>query len=184
MTVAPAFISGVCVMEPAVHSDQRGYLFRTFCRPTLLKAGFSLGEIVQSNISFSRQGGTFRGFHFQWPPHAEEKVVTCLQGEIMDYVVDLRKGSATFLKHFSVVLSQQNRRSILIPKGCAHGFVTLQPDCQLMYLHTEAYQPAFEGGINLAEPRLGITLPRTVAEISERDRKHALLSDDFDGIEL
>ncbi|MFN5169119.1 MAG: dTDP-4-dehydrorhamnose 3,5-epimerase family protein [Cyclobacteriaceae bacterium] len=184
MTVTPAFIKGVCVIEPTVHGDQRGYLFRAFCRPTLHEAGFSLGEIVQSNISFSHQAGTFRGFHYQLPPHAEEKVVTCLQGEILDYVVDLRKGSSTFLKNYSVVLSEQNRRSILIPRGCAHGFITLQPDCQLMYLHTAAYQPAFERGVNLNEPRLGIALPRPVAEMSERDRQHALLAHDFDGIEL
>ena len=184
MKITEISIQGAYFLEPTKHEDARGYFYRGFCKQTLSDAGIPVGDIVQINHSFSVKKGTFRGFHYQLPPFAEEKIVTCLQGEVLDFVLDLRKGSSTFLKHDSVTLSEKNNRSMLIPKGCAHGFITLTEDCKLLYLHTAVYQPEFERGISISDPRIGVKLPIGIEEISERDQHHALLNENFEGIEL
>ena len=125
-----------------------------------------------------------RGLHFQYTPHAETKLVSCLQGEIFDVAVDLRRDSPTFLHWHGVVLSAQNRKSLLIPEGFAHGFQTLSEDCELIYLHTVAYHPEAEGALNVTGPKLGIAWPLAITEISERDRNHKLIEQDFQGIIL
>ena len=125
-----------------------------------------------------------RSLHFQYPPHAKIKLVSCLQGEIFDVAVDLRQNSPTFLQWHGVVLSAQNKQSLLIPEGFAHGFQALSQDCELIYLHTAAYHPEAEGALNVADPRLNIAWPLAITEISERDRNHKLIEQDFQGIIL
>ncbi len=184
MKITETSIRGAWYWEPLKREDSRGYFYRGFCRQELNDAGISLGEIVQINHSFSVKKGTFRGFHYQVPPFAEEKIVTCLEGEVLDIILDIRKGSETFLQTESVVLSEKNNRSVLIPKGCAHGFITLSENCKLLYLHTAFYKPEFERGISISDPRISVKLPVTIEEISERDQHHALLSQNFEGIQV
>ena len=110
--------------------------------------------------------------------------MSCLRGEIFDVAVDLRRGSPTFLKWHADILSAANHRSLLIPAGFAHGFQALTDDCELLYLHTAAYEPAAEGGLNPADPRLSVRWPLDVVAMSDRDRSHPLLTAAFDGLDL
>jgi dTDP-4-dehydrorhamnose 3,5-epimerase len=120
--------------------------------------------------------------HFQYPPHAETKIVSCLKGEIFDVAVDIRSDSATFLRWHGEALSAANGKSLLIPEGFAHGFQTLTDDCEVLYLHTAPYAPSKEGALNLRDPHLGITWPLAITEMSDRDRSYPFLSADFPGV--
>jgi dTDP-4-dehydrorhamnose 3,5-epimerase len=184
MNITPTSIAGAYYWEPSKREDSRGYFYRGFCRQELMDAGVQIGEIVQINHSFSTKKGTFRGFHYQLPPFAEEKIIACLEGKVCDFILDLRKGSETFLKNEAVVLSEKNNRAVLIPKGCAHGFITLTENCRLLYLHTAFYKPEYERGIAVSDPRVGVELPMPIEEISERDQHHPLLTENFEGIQL
>ncbi|WP_312858585.1 dTDP-4-dehydrorhamnose 3,5-epimerase [Rhizobium sp. G21] len=114
---------------------------------------------------------------------ADAKLVTCLRGAVLDVAVDIRKGSPTFLQHFAAELTADNCASLLIPEGFAHGFQALSDDVQLLYAHSAPYQAESEGALNLADPRLGVDWPLPLANLSERDRTHPLLGEDFEGIE-
>lgn len=184
MKITETSIKGAYYWGPIRREDSRGYFYRGFCKQELRDAGINVGEIVQINHSFSVKKGTFRGFHYQLPPFAEEKIIACLEGEVLDFVLDLRKGSGTFLKHDAIVLTEKNNRSILIPKGCAHGFITLTENCKLLYLHTAFYKPEFERGVSISDPRVNVKLPVPIAEISERDQHHVLLNENFEGIKV
>lgn len=184
MKITPTSIRGACYWEPLKREDNRGYFYRGFCKQVLSDNGIHIGEIVQINHSFSVRKGTFRGFHYQLPPHAEEKIVTCLDGEVLDFILDLRKGSETFLKNETVTLSAKNNRSVLVPKGCAHGFITMTQNCRLLYLHTAFYNPEFERGIAHTDPRIDIKFPFSIEEISERDQRHPPLTENFEGIQI
>jgi dTDP-4-dehydrorhamnose 3,5-epimerase len=179
----PTPLFGLTLVQRKVTEDHRGFLSRFYCADEVRK--FSLNKpVVQINHTLTRNKGALRGLHFQYPPHAETKLVSCLQGEIFDVAVDLRRGSPTFLHWHSVILSARNRQSLLIPEGFAHGFQALSEDCELIYLHTAAYQPESEGALNVADPKLGIDWPLAIIEISERDRNHKLIEQDFQGITL
>jgi len=128
--------------------------------------------------------GAVRGMHFQYPPHAEVKIISCLKGKVWDVAVDLRKGSPTFLQTHSVTLSEDVPQSYLIPKGFAHGFQTLTPDCELIYFHTADYNAAAEAGLNALDPRLDIQWPIAITERSKRDEQHPMLTDCFVGIDV
>ncbi|UZR28718.1 dTDP-4-dehydrorhamnose 3,5-epimerase family protein [Methylococcus mesophilus] len=174
-------LAGLALIQRQPIGDHRGYLERLFCRDELdeLLQGRS---IVQINHTYTAKAGTVRGMHFQHPPHAEMKVVTCLRGEVFDVAVDLRQGSPTMLHWHAEHLSADNHRSLLIPEGFAHGFQTLTDDCELIYLHTAAYQPQAEVGLNPLDERLDIIWPLPFTEMSDRDRGHALISDEFAGL--
>ncbi len=176
-------IGGVHEVVAIPHEDARGRFARLFCTREL--AGIQ-GEraIVQVNHSLTRRKGALRGMHFQHPPHAEAKWVRCLRGRVFDVVVDLRRGSPTFLKWHAVELSARRQNALFVPEGCAHGFQTLEDDCELLYLHTAHYAPGHEGGVRWNDPRVGIAWPLPVAEISRRDEAHPLLGEDFLGIEI
>jgi dTDP-4-dehydrorhamnose 3,5-epimerase len=176
-------LTGLTLVQRTAIEDQRGFLSRFFCADEFRAAGLG-NPIVQINHTLTRNLGTVRGMHFQYPPHAETKLVSCLQGEIFDVAVDLRRGSSTYLQWHGVRLSARNRLSLLIPEGFAHGFQTLTEDCELIYLHTEAYHPESEGALNAADPKLGIAWPLAISEISERDRNHKSIEQDFQGIVL
>jgi dTDP-4-dehydrorhamnose 3,5-epimerase len=128
--------------------------------------------------------GTVRGLHFQRPPHAEAKLVTCLHGQVFDVAVDLRAGSPTFLQWHAEELTESNGRSLLIPEGFAHGFQTLSEHCELLYVHSATFVPSSEGGINAHDNAIGVDWPLPIAELSERDASHPLLDAEFGGLKL
>lgn len=176
-------IKGVYIAEAIPHSDERGYFARVFCKQEFPQAGFS-GNWVQINHSYNRVAGTFRGFHFQLPPSEETKLIRCVSGAITDFVLDLRKGSKTFLKTLAVDLSRENQRMVLVPPGVAHAFLTLKDDSDVIYHHSQYYNKDLERGVRHDDPKISFKVPSPVQVISERDRSHPLLPADFAGIEL
>lgn len=174
-------IAGLKVVQRRPVGDHRGLLERMFCSESLaaLTSGASVAQI---NRTLTERRGTVRGLHFQMSPHAEIKFVSCLRGRIFDVAVDLRRGSATFLRWHSEVLSEDNHRTLVVPAGFAHGFQALTDGCELLYLHTYAYQPASERGLNARDPLLAINWPEDIVEMSARDASHALLTREFDGV--
>lgn len=181
MKIEETSVKGVFIAEAVPHEDDRGYFARVYCKKEFVQAGFA-GEWVQINHSYNRHAGTFRGFHYQIPPSEETKLIRCVSGAITDYVLDLRKGSATFLKSLSVELSPENKRMLLIPPGVAHAFFTLKDDTDVIYHHSQFYDKDLERGVRHDDPLLGFKLPAPVRTISERDRSHPPLSPGFDGI--
>ena len=179
--VLPTPLTGLTLLERQVIADARGFLSRLYCAEELRKAGIDK-PIAQINHTLTRTSGTVRGMHFQYPPHAEVKLVTCLKGEILDVAVDVRRDSPTFLSWHGEILSETNRRSLLIPEGFAHGFQALSENCELLYLHTAAYRAEAEGALNVADPRLKITWPLPIRELSDRDRAHPFVGADFPGV--
>lgn len=175
-------IAGLMLVQRQRTEDQRGFLSRFYCAEEFASAGMRKA-ISQINHSLTRRKGAVRGMHFQHPPHAETKVVSCLHGEVFDVAVDLRKNSPTFLQWYGEVLSAQNQRSMLIPEGFAHGFQALADDCEILYLHTAAYQQTAEAALNATDPKLAIAWPLEISEMSDRDRNHAMLTAGFEGIE-
>lgn len=157
---------------------------RVFCQRELDGQGMPNVEFVQINHSFNLRRGTVRGLHYQVPPSAETKLIRCIRGAVMDFIVDVRTGSPTFLQWISVELSAENLRMILIPEGFAHGFQTLEDNTELLYHHTEYYAPEHERALNIFDPLLNIRLPLPVSIMSERDRTHPLLTTTFEGIYL
>ena len=174
---------GLKLVERQSLGDSRGFLSRLFCAEELATAGWSQ-PVAQINHTHSAHRGTVRGMHYQMPPHAEMKLVSCIQGEVWDVAVDLRSGSPTFLHWHAELLSATNNRALLIPEGFAHGFQALSDDCELLYLHSQPYTPTYEAGFNPEDPMLAIYWPLDVAEISARDRQHVLLTPDFKGMTI
>jgi dTDP-4-dehydrorhamnose 3,5-epimerase len=140
--------------------------------------------IRQINYTSTANKGTIRGLHFQFPPGAEMKIISCLKGEVFDVAVDLRKDSPTFLEHYSTILSAKRFSSLVISEGFAHGFQALTNECEMLYFHTADYQPASEGALNALDPRLGILWPITITERSKRDEQHPMLTAKFVGIDV
>lgn len=176
-------LAGVRLIQRQRLGDSRGSLERVFCAEEL--ATVCAGKpIVQINRTVTSRRGTVRGMHFQKPPHAELKIITCVRGEVFDVAVDLRRGSPTFLQWHGEILSAGNVRSIAIPEGFAHGFQTLTDDCEMLYLHTAAYHPESEGALHHKDPRLNIQWPLEVSEVSARDSAHPLLTSGYEGITL
>lgn len=176
-------ITGLKVIERKPISDHRGFLARIFCADQLRGAGWKK-PIVQINQTMTKKRGTVRGMHFQNVPHSEMKLVSCLQGEVWDVAVDLRRNSPTFLRWHAEKLSSENCRAMLIPEGFAHGFQTLTNNCELLYLHSEPYIHESESGIQPTDPSIGVLWPLDFYEISDRDLGHTLLNDQFIGIQL
>lgn len=176
-------ISGLRIVEHTPLSDERGFLTRLFCAEELQAAGWNR-PIAQINQTMTRRVGAVRGLHFQFPPHAEMKLVNCIRGEVWDVAVDLRRGSRTFLKWFGANLSPDNGRALLIPEGFAHGFQTLTPDCELIYFHSCAYHLDSESGVHPEDSRVAVGWPRPITEMSARDRGHPMLPPDFQGIAI
>ncbi len=176
-------ISGLTIIQRKPIEDDRGFLSRFYCAEEFREAGLHK-PIAQINHTFTREKGTVRGLHFQYSPHTEAKVVSCLKGEIFDIALDIRQDSPTFLCWHAETLSMANKKSLLIPEGFAHGFQTLTEDCELFYMHTESYVPGAEGGLNVLDTRFAINWPLKISEISDRDRNHHMLEDDFEGIML
>ena len=183
MKMMPTRIDGAVIVETTPVNDQRGAFVRYYCENDLASA-VGKRRIVQINHSTTRAVGAVRGLHFQYPPHAEMKMIRCLRGRVWDVAVDLRAGSPTFLQWHAEELSPENARMMVIPEGCAHGFQVMEQDSELLYLHTAFYAPGSEGGILFSDPRLKIAWPLPVTDLSERDRDHPLITPAFAGLTL
>ncbi len=181
LELTPTPIAGLMSVQRKLIGDARGFLDRIFCETELTPA-LKGDRIAAVNRTLTAKRGTIRGMHFQFPPHCEDKLVSCLRGEVFDVAVDLRAGSPTFLAWHAEILSAGNHHSLLIPKGCAHGFQALTDDCELLYLHTAGYHPESEGGLDALDPRLGIQWPLPVTDRSARDQSHRPLDAAFDGM--
>lgn len=174
-------LAGLLVLERQPLRDERGFLERMFCAETFSRWGVT-GPIAQINHTLTLPTGTVRGLHFQTPPHAETKIVSCLAGRIFDVAVDIRRDSPTFLKWHSEILSADNHRSLLIPPGFAHGFQALTDDCRLLYLHTAPHVPEAEAGLHAEDPAVGVAWPLPVVGLSPRDRAWPAAARSFAGI--
>ena len=179
--VQPTKLAGLQVITRQPIVDSRGWFERTYCFDTFTQLGINK-TISQINRSFTLQKGSVRGMHFQTTPFAETKFVSCLKGEVFDVAVDLRAGSPTFLEWHGEVLSADNQRSLLIPEGFAHGFQTLSADCEMLYLHTQKFDPASSSGINPLDLRLAIDWPLVITEMSEGDRHRPMMLPTFEGL--
>ncbi len=182
-TIIETGVTGLRIVERQRLGDERGFLARLFCAEELAPAGWDK-PIAQINHTWTRTRGTVRGLHFQRPPHAEMKLVTCLRGAVWDVGLDLRAGSPTFLHWGAVELSADNGRALLIPEGFAHGFQALTDDCELLYLHSAPYAAQAEAGLSATDPALGIGWPLPIALRSERDLRHPGLTPEFTGLDL
>jgi dTDP-4-dehydrorhamnose 3,5-epimerase len=181
--VSGTTLADLRVVERKPIGDSRGFLCRIFCNEELSAAGWP-GGVAQINHTLTEKRGTVRGMHFQRPPHAEFKLVSCIRGEVWDVAVDLRANSPTFLQWHGEHLSAENHRALLIPVGFAHGFQTLSDGVELLYCHSAPYVPAAESGLTPTDQRLGISWPLPIAEMSVRDSGHALLTKQFEGLSL
>lgn len=172
---------GLLVLHKKRMQDHRGFFERVYCSQDL--AGVLAGRsIAQVNRSMTAKPGSVRGMHFQRPPYAELKIVSCIKGSIFDVAVDLRRGSPTYLQWHAQVLSDDNGAVLVIPEGFAHGFQTLQPDCEMLYFHTAPYAPDYEAGLNVNDPALAIAWPAAIGEMSERDAAFPTVAQGFEGL--
>lgn len=163
---------GLHVIEPGVFPDARGYFLETYNKKGFEAIGLGHLNFVQDNLSKSSKG-VLRGLHFQGPPFAQGKLVTVLEGEVLDVAVDIREGSATYGKHYSVLLSEENHRSFYVPEGFAHGFLVLSDTCIFSYKCTNFYNKASEGGLMWNDPSLDIDWKVDAPIISEKDSFYA-----------
>jgi dTDP-4-dehydrorhamnose 3,5-epimerase len=178
----PTSIADLMIVQRTRFEDKRGFLSRLYCAEEFGAIEIRK-DIAQINHTLTRRRGAVRGMHFQSPPHAEQKYVTCMRGSIFDVAVDMRKNSVTFLKWHGEVLSAENQRSLLIPEGFAHGFQALEDDCEIIYLHSVPYAQESESALNALDPMLGISWPLDIGEMSDRDRSHPMLTAAFEGVD-
>lgn len=176
-------VAGLLVIERRAIADARGSFSRLFCSEELRESGWP-HPIAQINHTITKRRGAVRGLHFQRPPHAETKQVTCMRGEVWDVAVDLRWNSPTFLRWHAEKLSLENRRSFIIPPGFAHGFQALTDDVELIYFHSAAYTPDHEAGLDVRDTKLAISWPLPIAELSPRDQAHPAIEPGFEGVKL
>ena len=176
MRITELPLKGAYTIDLEIQEDNRGFFARFYCKEEFEKKGLCTNW-VQINTSLSRNKGTFRGLHYQYPPMAEAKIVRCLRGAIWDVIVDLRANSPTYGKWYGKNLNEENRTMIYIPKGFAHGFQTLTDNVEQLYLHSEFYNLEHEGGLRHDDPALKIPYPLPVSEISEKDQNLPLLAE-------
>ena len=171
MQVETLAIPEVKVLIPKKFGDRRGFFSEVYSARTLAEAGID-AAFVQDNHSFSALAGTVRGLHFQTPPRAQDKLVRVVRGSVFDVAVDLRRSSPTYGRHVSAVLSATAWNQILIPVGFAHGFMTLEPDTEVLYKVSDYYAPGNDAGLLWSDPGLGIRWPRPESEaaLSDKDR--------------
>jgi dTDP-4-dehydrorhamnose 3,5-epimerase len=170
-------IPGAFIIDIEAREDDRGFFARAWCRREFETRGL-MGRIEQVNIAHNRRRHTLRGLHFQAPPHEEEKVIRCVRGAVHLVLVDLRRDLSSYKRQFSVALSGDNYRMMVVPKGCANGYLTLADDSELLYFMSAFYTPGAERGIRWNDPRLGMEWPVSEpAVISPKD----LSWPDFEG---
>lgn len=169
-------IPGVVILEPKVFGDHRGWFTETYAYNTLKDLGIDV-TFVQDNQSYSKEKGTLRGLHFQQNPMAQTKLLRCTRGKILDVAVDIRKGSPTYLKWVSVELSAENKRQLFMPKGFAHGFVTLTEDVEVQYKVDAYYAPECDRSIRFDDPSIGVDWGVSDPILSQKDMNAPLLCD-------
>lgn len=162
-------LPGATIVDIERREDARGYFGRTYCEREFEANGLPTG-MVQTNMSLTRRAGTLRGMHYQMAPNAEDKLVRCVQGAIWDAIVDIRPESPTYCQWIGVELSEANGRMLLVPKGFAHGFVTLTDDAAVTYQVSAFYSPQSERGARHDDPAFGIAWPVPVIDMSDKDR--------------
>lgn len=162
-------LAGAYLIELEEHADERGFFARTFCRDEFVKHGLN-PVVAQSSISYNRRRGTLRGLHLQAAPHEETRLVRCTRGRIFDVVVDLRPKSPTRHGWYSAELSVANRRQVYVPEGFAHGFQTLEDNCEVLYDISVPFVPGSVRGYHYASPAFEVKWPMPPTCISERDR--------------
>lgn len=170
MIINKTKIEGVYVIEPQPREDSRGYFARVFAKEELEKEGVSF-PIVHINRSKTMEAGTIRGIHYQKTPHQEDKIIQCLEGKIFDIAVDIRPKSKTYGQWVGEILNPENKKMLLVPKGCAHAFQTLKENTVVEYFVTQYYAPDFENGIRYNDPFFKIKWPIEKAIVSEKDGK-------------
>lgn len=171
MKISKTKIEGVYIIEPEPREDSRGYFARIFAKEELKKAGINF-SIVHINRSLSKEKGIIRGMHYQSSPFGEDKIVQCLEGRIFDVALDLRKNSKTFGQWVGQILDSKNKKMMLTPKGCAHGFQTLEKNSLAQYFATQVYSPNHERGIRYNDPRFSIKWPIKKAILSDKDKNY------------
>jgi dTDP-4-dehydrorhamnose 3,5-epimerase len=178
LEVEDTAIPAVKIVTPKKHGDARGFFSEVYNKSVFRAAGLNL-DFVQDNHSFSAVVGTLRGLHFQTPPFAQDKLLRVARGRILDVAVDIRRSSPTFGKHVAVELSADNWRQLLVPVGFAHGFVTLEPDTEVLYKTTALYSPANDRGVAWDDPDIGIAwpLPFGGPTLSDKDKRWPRLKD-------
>lgn len=164
-------LQGAYILELEKREDERGYFARSWCEREFRDHGLD-ARIAQCNISLNRKKGTLRGMHYQIRPFEESKLVRCTRGALYDVIVDLRPGSSTFANHLGVELTPDGGRMLFVPKGFAHGFLTLEDETEVFYMISEFYAPDQARGFRWDDPAFGIRWPGKVAVISARDRNY------------
>lgn len=177
MIFEPLNVSGAWLVSQERFEDERGYFARTWCSEEFAAQGLE-AELVQCSVSFNRQRGTLRGMHFQHSPFGEVKLVRCTRGAVFDVIVDVRRGSSTFLQYAGVELTEQNGRALYIPKGFAHGFLTLEDDSEVFYQMSNVYEPSAAAGFRYDDPAFAIRWPAKVVVVKDRDAEYADFSID------
>jgi dTDP-4-dehydrorhamnose 3,5-epimerase len=176
MNIISTKLEGLFIVEPDVHGDNRGFFMESYSRAKFIELGIK-HEFVQDNHSLSVETGVLRGLHYQLNPKAQTKLVRVASGAIYDVAVDIRKDSSTFGQWVGVILSEDNKRQLLVPQGFAHGFCTIVPNTQVLYKVDEYYSPEHDRGILWSDPAIGIDWPTSKPILSDKDQKHPLLKD-------
>lgn len=169
MKFTPGTIDGVWLIDLEPRADERGFFARTWCQKELESQGLST-RIAQANTGFSPRRGTLRGMHYQDAPDAEVKLIRCTRGAVYDVIVDLRPDSPTHCAWMGVELSARNGRSLYAPEGCAHGYLTLEDDSEVLYFASQFYAPASARGVRYDDPAFGIAWPGSIELVSAQDR--------------
>lgn len=174
---------GLKIIHRHKFEDSRGFFSRLFCEEEMASMGW-IQSICQINHTYTAKRGSVRGMHFQRPPYAEKKLITCIKGEVLDVALDLRDGSPTFMKWETQILSAKNNMSLLIPEGFAHGFQALTDDVELVYVHSNRYVMSSESGLNPQDKVFKNVWPLPIAEISDRDLALPMFSEKFEGVQI
>lgn len=168
MNVIETTLAGVLILEPKVFGDARGWFMESWSKKKMENAGIFV-DFVQDNHSFSAEKGTLRGLHYQLNPMAQAKLLRVSRGTIFDVAVDIRRGSPTYAKWVGIELSAENHRQLFIPRGFAHGFITLTNDVEVLYKADNLYAPEYDGNIRWDDPEIGIKWPIAPVVLSEKD---------------
>lgn len=176
MNVIETTLNDVYIIEPKVFGDNRGWFMESWSKRDFVAAGIHC-DFVQDNQSFSAQKGTLRGLHYQLNPKCQSKIIRCTKGTILDVAVDIRQGSPMYKKWIAVELSAENKKQLYIPRGFAHGFVTLTDDVEVQYKADNYYAPDCDGNIRYDDPEIGVEWGNGDFILSEKDKKAPYLKD-------
>ena len=176
MKIIPTEIKDILIIEPDVFEDSRGWFFESYNKLKLKELSINV-EFVQDSHSFSVAQGTFRGLHFQNSPYTQSKLVRCTKGSVLDIAVDIRKDSPTYKKWISIELTEKNKKQLFIPKGFAHGFLTLDDDVEFEYKVDNYYNKNSERTIRFDDPEIGIIFEKDNLILLERDKNSPFLKD-------